>query len=331
MPVQAQESVGGVAIKGNLFGHSTADFQKGAGNTEFVIPAGSEGVVLETVFFPNTGNYGVRLRITKVPGKPRRGLAKKGDETWVYYSPKEPWLHFTKPKNAKGKKVDPEEENRPEVGDIVRAVKEGTGFKKKKNSSTEADGCSTCEFRSTSSAQDGNLKDLKKIQDKIKTSSQSAPAGSQWVNYPEVAKYSDSSEVKKTISYAMRNKRSHIGDPPRCYHYVKRWMYRGELVDPEGKIVNSPNAKNAVRDLKEQGYINMMEDPRYKGLIKNPDDAPKGAVLVYRNTRNAHHPGHVEIKTDWGDNGGYVAEVYRKNNQPLINRELIGVMIEESL
>ncbi len=334
-------------LTGDLYGRSSVDFRKNSKNVQFTIPEGSKGTILETRYLSGTGSYGVKIRITEVNGQRGKNTPKVGDETWVYFSQKDPWLTF---KDKGGADVDD-----PELALFARARRDGAGIKEEgvaplpslptkqdvlknqkpvvsedpnlaKNTDpkkTEGDVCLTCDSTPPSVTKK-NQEDIKTVGREISGDTEKTVPDETWSQFPEVAKYSTSPEVGKTIAYGMRNKK------PRsirlCYRYVKRALLGGDLVDD---YLPGSKARYGIADLKRRGFTNMMADPRYKDLIKKPEDAPKGAILVYRNTRDAKHAGHIEIKTDWGKNGGYVSDFYRSNNQSLHNRELIGVMIKE--
>ncbi|WP_291515530.1 hypothetical protein [Bdellovibrio sp. ArHS] len=343
---QRPEELQELILTGDLYGRSSVDFRKNARNIQYLVPEGSEGTVVETRKLNRTGSYGIKVRITKVAGKGGKNVPQVGDETWVYFSQKDPWLTF---KDRQGSEVQD-----PEVALTSRARKDGAGLpvegtqaaphlptkeevlreqKPEKSEDpnlakttdpkkTEGDFCATCATQQKTPAE-RNRADLSNVSQEAVQRSPAVP-DSKWSNYPTVAKYSSSKEVEASIKYGMRNKERR--SKKLCYRYVKRALLGGDLVND---YLPGSKARYAVGDLKRRGFTNMLEDPRFKNLIKSPADAPKGAVLVYRNTRDRNHAGHAEIKTDWGKNGGYVSDFYRSNNQPLYNRELIGVMIKE--
>lgn len=163
-----------------------------------------------------------------------------------------------------------------------------------------------------------------------------------WANDPVVMKYSESAQVKKLLSYAMRNKRGH--SKGQCYKYVKRALLG------TGMVTSYPGgwaAKLAVENLKKQNeslrrkgkptWVNMLDNPKYRAMIKSPADVPKGAIIVYRNGR-PKEAGDTAIKTGYGNDGGYVSDFYsprpitqqtkgRRYAQRGIGYEIIGVMI----
>ncbi|KYG64500.1 hypothetical protein AZI85_03540 [Bdellovibrio bacteriovorus] len=342
-PEELQELV----LTGDLYGRSSVDFRKKARNVQFLVPEGTEGTVVETRKLSRTGSYGIKVKVTKVGGKGGKNVPKVGDETWVYFSQKDPWLTF---KDRQGSEVQD-----PELALTSRAIQDGAGLpiegtqalphlptkeevlreqkpekpedpnlaKNTDPKKTEGDFCATCSSQQKTPAEK-NREDLNKV-GKAKVTTKPEVPDPKWSNYPTVSKYSTSKEVEASIKYGMRNKERR--SKKLCYRYVKRALLGGDLV---GDYLPGSKARYAVGDLKRRGFTNMLEDSRFKNLIKSPADAPKGAILVYRNTRDRNHAGHAEIKTDWGKNGGYVSDFYRSTKQPLYNRELIGVMIKES-
>ncbi|WP_374029854.1 hypothetical protein [Bdellovibrio bacteriovorus] len=338
-----------LVLTGDLYGRKTVDFRKKAKNIQSLIPEGSEGKVLETRKLSRTGSYGIRIRLTKVNGTRGKLTPKEGDETWVYFSQKDPWLTF---KDKEGSEVQD-----PEIALTSRAKRDGEGLpiegteqaphlptkeevlreqKPEKPEKTEQDPnlaknpdptkteggfCAECSAKQAPTVEEKNREDL----NKVKQAFAGIPKDNKWANDPLIARYSTSKEVEKAIKYGMRNKE--VRSKKLCYRYVKRALLGGDLVDD---YLPGSKARYGVGDLKRRGFKNLLEDPKYKRMIKSPVDAPKGAILIYRNTRDRNHAGHAEIKTDWGRSGGYVSDFYRKATSNLYNRELIGVMIKEN-
>lgn len=348
---QTPEDLQELVLTGDLNGRSSVDFRPNARNITSLIPEGSEGTVLETRRLSRTGSYGIKVRITKVTErKGIKNVAKVGDETWVYFSQKDPWLTL---KDRMGTEVED-----PELALISKAKKDTQGManepgvaapklptkeevlreqkpvkrasapsqdpnlaKESDKTKTAATFCVDCSAKKETTAAENNRSDIKDVKAEIE---KLAP-DEKWATFPNVLKYAASEGVENSIQYGIRNKEPRT--KKLCYRYVKRALLGSGMVED---YLPGSKARHAVGDLKRRGYINMMEDPRYKDLIKNPQDAPKGAVLVYKNTKNKYHAGHAEIKTDWGSKGGYVSDFYRTTKQPLYDRELIGVMIKET-
>ncbi|MFV8259411.1 hypothetical protein ACNQKP_16510 [Bdellovibrio bacteriovorus] len=348
-----------VVFSGDLNARSSVDFRGKAKNLVSVVPKDSEGTVLETRKLKRTGSYGVKVRITKVGGGKTK--TKEGDEVWVYFSQKDPWLAF--------KDKDGSEVQDPEVALTSRAIRDGEGLpvegtearptlptkesvkanqmpevdpnlaKNKDPRQTEGGFITTCKDCSTTKPSETAQRNLQNLDDVSKevsrSSSTSIPknaAAGKWSNDPMIMGYSEGKEVKDTIRYGMRNKRSR--STSYCYRYVKRALMGGDMID---RYPPGGHARDAVRDLKAQGMINLMDNPKYRDMIKSPADVPKGAVIVYHN--GTKESGDVQIKTDWGDNGGFVSDFYSNNSflsSPKARRyakqgkpyRMIGVMIK---
>lgn len=172
-----------------------------------------------------------------------------------------------------------------------------------------------------------------------------------WNDFPEIAAYSNSSAVSKAIKWAEKN--SFKSSRGMCYRYVKEALCGAKrpackndsLVDgylsgnpvfadrassvPKSKRVGT----NAVKTFEEQGFKNLMTDPKTKDLIKNPASAPKGAILIYTGGGNG---GHIEIKTGSGTKGSYVSDfsapdsILQSELSGNASRryELVGVMVK---
>ncbi len=351
---QVPEELQEIVMTGNVFGreddgHGAPSFSKNANNIKTVVTTGSKGKVLQTVRLKSSGSYGVKVRLTEV-GKGKTN-AKPGDEVWVYYSPKNPWIKFrdtkdmevqnpenaltakarqngegittppSAPAPADDKSVDPNEAM--PSGDI-RQTEAGTG-----NSCLLNNSCGTsANHKAMKGVADkiiddeiknrprevieSELKEQKQKKEKKKLEAlftkykkrKYIMEENDWNNFPGIAKYSNDSRTTKMIKVALRDKESE--STSNCYKYVKRaglasdWL---KYYPPGG------SAKDAVKDYKAQGFTNLM-DPPYRGIIKTPDDAPKGAVVVYA-TSDPNEHGDIQIKTDWGTSGGYVSDFVR--------------------
>lgn len=323
-----------VVFSGNLNARSSVDFRGKARNIVSVVPKDSEGTVLETRKLKRTGSYGLKVRITKVGDS--KSKTKEGDEVWVYFSQKDPWLSF--------KDKDGSEVQDPEVALTSRAIRDGEGIPVEgteahptlptkesvkanqmpevdpnlaKNSDprkTEAGFVTTCKDCSSAKPNENaqrNLQNLEEVSKEAKKSS-STPiptnaAAGKWANDPMIMRYSEGKEVKDSIRYGLRNKKSR--STGYCYRYVKRALMGGDMID---RYPPGGHARDAVRDLKAQGMINLMDNPKYRDMIKSPADVPKGAVIVYHN--GTKESGDIQIKTDWGSNGGFVSDFYSNNS-----------------
>lgn len=138
------------------------------------------------------------------------------------------------------------------------------------------------------------------------------------------------------ISRKRLGKRNPLSSTGNCFRHVKDALLKSKLVSqyPAGYWVNNPRG-SAKRSLEELGFVDLLSKPRYNDMIKNPSDAPKGAVLIYSGPWG-ENPGHIEIKTDWGKNGTYVSDFQAPKSvtqNPLGGRagsgfKLIGVMVK---
>ncbi|WP_413558136.1 hypothetical protein [Bdellovibrio sp. HCB209] len=342
VPNELQE----VVLTGNLFGRSSADFSKTARNISTTVTEGSKGTVVETRRMKTPGAYGVKIRLSEV-GKGKTN-AKPGDEVWVYYSKKNPWITFRDTKDL--------EVQNPEDALTAKARTSGEGIPAPTTPvddksvdpneamtsdrySTEAGTGGNCMLTNScgGAANHGALKDVatkiaddeakvkktvddlakkkpvEKVEPKPEVAKSSAPYDKykkrkytmtqhEWEDFPDVMKYSQSSKVTKTIKAGMNGREP--GSTGWCYRYVKRALVSGQKI----KYPPGGHAREAVRDLKAQGFKNLMDSP-YKGIIKSPDDAPKGSIIVYE-TADRKQSGDIQIKTDWGTNGGYVSDYY---------------------
>ncbi len=339
-------------------------FNKNASSISGIIPAGSEGDYVSASFIPATAErparYMVKVRVTKIPAG-QESKVRPGQDVWVYHSAQDNALGF---KDLRGQMIS-NVENTLFKGTAILPVTNINSKDKKTtvNSSratppapaspsappaaapsvvppkaretvdpnlarstdrrkTEADFCPTGRCVS------GKAEEIEEIQEITKQINKQYTGSAQaaWANDPVISGYSKNSRVLNMIKEAKN--RSYKRSTGKCYRYVKTAALRADIVD-----YRPPGAKaiDGIQDLKTQGWTNLMDSPKYKNLIKDPDDAPKGAILVYRNTRNSRHPGHIEIKTDNGDKGGYVSDFYRDTDTSLVNRELVGVMIKENL
>lgn len=342
-----------VVLEGNLYGRSSVNFLKNAKNVTSLVPEGTTGTVLETRKLSRTGSYAVKVRVTQVKKNMGSTTVKKDAEVWVYYSQEDPWLSF---KDKKGDSIqDPEEALSVKAkrdGSALPAALPAEGIaanptlptKKEiqrieaqleKNSSkinvvAEASFSKSCAKCSTDNNHDKNVKALSDIQYKIgKRKPAKLDPNNPWADDPFISAYSNSNSVAEAIRAA---KRAAGHSKKLCYRYVKRALLAGDLLDtyPQGSY-----PRNSVGEFKRQGMVNLLDNPKYSGKIKRAEDAPKGAVLIYRHGR---HPGHIEIKTANGKNATYVSDYQsprsimssvhgisqKKLGDPY---ELIGVMI----
>ncbi len=199
-----------------------------------------------------------------------------------------------------------------------------------------------CE-NATSSTNNDNINDLTNINQKIEEQdSQPADTSTPNVTSAEITyqnsdfdNYSNSKEVNNVVKY-LENKMYRKGRiKGKCYRVVKYALAYKESLIP--KWFSSRSAKFAVNDLKKYGFINLLDDPKYKEVMKDPKNAPRGTVLVYLTNQALHKNGHIEIKMDHGIQSRYG---YGETAQTPITEtggkrakyyKLIGVMIKPEI
>lgn len=329
-----------VVLSGNMNGRGSLDFRDNAGNIVSEVPKDSEGSILEVKQLKKTRSWGIKIKVTKVGDSKSRNKAKVGDEVWVYFAQKNPWLEL---KDKEGIEVQD-----PEAALVARAKRDGTGIPAEgtvaspslptkeeikaqetrvaqpgedpnlamESDRTKTQGTAICLDCATPKSKEAlnakknraQLDDIKsEIQRNLAETKANEAAGI-WANDPMVMAYSESEQAKRMAAYANKNKNSR--SIKYCYRYVKRALLAGDMVKtyPPGA-----HAKEAVRDLKAQGMINMLDNPKYREMIKSPEDAPKNAIIVYEND-DPRASGDTQIKTDWGTNGKYISDFASNNS-----------------
>lgn len=164
------------------------------------------------------------------------------------------------------------------------------------------------------------------------------------------AAYSEDKKTQDMIKYALTN----IRDPEeykkskngKCYKYTKNALVHAKLVSsrPEGV---SP--RYAGEQLISQGFKNILDDRALTMNITDPNQAPKGAILVYEPSpvsrlinvydkekgKNIVVPdyGHIEIKTENAGEAGFVSDYKSKNARTgksleSKDRKLIGIYVK---
>jgi len=122
--------------------------------------------------------------------------------------------------------------------------------------------------------------------------------------YP-LAKVDPRLDKRLVRAASIAQERSHAHSKSRCWHYVKEALFAS------GAVATRPKSA-----LAKQAGDELMHSFGFKKLpIKDPYQAPVGAVLVYGSRRAA---GHVEIRTKTG----FVSDF--RNKKPS-RRPLIGV------
>lgn len=336
------------------------EFSKNASSMNGMVPQGSEGEYLSSTLLAATPQrpavHAIKVRLTKI--SPQQGTrVRAGDEVWVYHT--DSALTF---KDLRGRPLENVENTlfkskvtQPVIGAVrplaatpappppppptkkptaavaavaapnsVRAapgVDPNLAMPDRSKRETEANFCPSGRCVSGNVVEEPAITEVEKINKALARHSSNP-----WSAFPGVSQYSENPKVVKMIRIA--NSRSNKRSVRMCYRYVKQAMMSVDALDqyPTGR-----KAIDGIKDLKAEGWSNMMDNPKYKGLIKGPDDAPKGTILVYRDTNNKSRPGHIEIKTDHGEKGGYVSDFFRGTDTNLRARELVGVMIKENL
>ena len=155
--------------------------------------------------------------------------------------------------------------------------------------------------------------------------------------------YSGSQQVSNTFEWAKSHKPWIAGN---CYRHVKEALANqskrgngpGQNLIP--KWFSSMKAKFGVEDLKQKGFINLLENDSYKDM--NSRTAPHGSVLIYKHINSQgledKKAGHAEIKFDQVINGKKVSQFFYGplRDYPVNNRNgsryiLIGVMIKSPM
>ena len=189
----------------------------------------------------------------------------------------------------------------------------------------------------------GNDYTTKNMDDSIQlafASYSNSSAVSHLVNFGDTHFYTVDQRGRRTLRYKIHGQ-------TYCYRAVKDALKYSHLVSPNFGD-GSSEAFDAREDLIRQGFRDLLRDPTYAKIMKNPEMAPKGAILVYEDSRGrvryVHSkrgrllkvmmPGHVEIKTANAGEQGYVS--INKQMEPAYGhfetgqRRLIGVMVRTS-
>ena len=135
----------------------------------------------------------------------------------------------------------------------------------------------------------------------IRSQSRAARLGTQ--------RFSQTSGVERMIAHARRF--AYPESNGQCLAKVRDALHVGGLTPdrimyPYGSRENW--AVNFGPQLAARGFRNLMSDPQSAGLIRSPEDAPVGAVLVYEGTNQRNHKGHTEIRTS----DGYVSDYFSR-------------------
>ena len=260
--------------------------------------------------------YAVKMKITELPSGAKT-TSKVGDEIWASYDFESPEVGF-------------EDRNGEDIQDPLVSTE---------GASPDSD-CANCLVQNSDPIKKEDTRSFVEIATEL-LKLESFDKENLWADAPEIARFSESDAVDTAITRAHSNK--HSRSRRLCYRYVKFAL--GDLKMTGGNpapamtdlIERYPPggyARNGIRDLKAQGWQNLLENSNYKDRIRSPADAPRGAVLVYKH-RNPNKAGHIEIKTDHGPNSGYISDFYddvpiTKNTSSRVSRNytLIGVMVK---
>lgn len=155
--------------------------------------------------------------------------------------------------------------------------------------------------------------------------------------------YSESEQVKKTFEWAKSKKPWIAG---QCYRYTKEALAtqtksgKGAGNNLIPKWFASSKAKFGVNDLKQKGFVNLLDHADYKNMTSQT--APHGAVLIYTHVNSKGledgKAGHAEIKFDDVVDGKNVQHYfygplhkYPVNNKEGSRYKLIGIMIKHPM
>jgi hypothetical protein len=354
LAVPAFADVKTVEVKKVITGRTSASFGKRDRNRGPTIPVGSKVELLQVTKM-KSGTRALKVRFDN-------------QELWIRYTgPKNYSLLDSNGTVVSSDLVDSELENfgsapqesapiaaasshNPASADLDTSnvdIGEDPNLARKSSNQTEAGFCANCKLGFSSSIPQKNYRSFKDVAYDVTDTKFPVTQLSNtiWDEYPKVIQYANDERTLKAIAKIKANK---LPKSKRsCYRYVKFaladaqnkpvpvsqkkfWPAEiGPLALIEDLLVQN-KAKNAIKELKSEGFINLLENAKYKSLISRPGDAPKGAVLIYR----GGSAGHAEIKTDWGDTGEYISDFSRKVKEGsphdgMPGRKLIGVMIRE--
>ena len=187
------------------------------------------------------------------------------------------------------------------------------------------------------------IQDFKNIVNKTEEQQSEEQPAAQGNLAEAIKAYSDSEQVTKTFEWAKSRRPWFAGN---CYRHVKEALANqnkrgngpGQNLIP--KWFPSAKAKYGVADLKQKGFINLLENESYKDM--NSKSAPHGAVLIYKHVNSKgledKKAGHAEIKFDDEVNGKKFSKFFYGplHDYPVNNRNrsryiLIGIMIKSPM
>lgn len=189
-----------------------------------------------------------------------------------------------------------------------------------------------------------SVKDIKDVTQTIEQQENDGSAESDLE--AKIKAYSESLQVAKTIEWAKTHKQSGDG---KCYRHTKEALAtqtragKGpghNLIQKWFGTRESDEAKEGVENLKQKGFINLMDYPEYTN--RSARKAPNGSVLIYKHINSQgiedKLPGHAELKYENASNGKMTPQFfygpihdYPVNNKDGSRYVLIGIMIKSPM
>jgi hypothetical protein len=293
------------------------------------LPPQTEGTILQSKTL-HSGSRGHKIKVTS--SKDKKWI---GQEVWVYEDKDEKTRRVKLNKNNESLLVS------------------------QKPLETQENNCSACHGGRVSILNPRFLDSIQATSRKIE-SNENIPKSLDRI----IKNYSESTAVSNLIKYAKsgtsykvengkRIKKADNEPARQCTRAVKDATVKAGLISKEERPSSVPAIK-ILDDYKKLGFINLL-DTEMKSHIENPDQAPKGSILVYSSEpikplnnkkRKAdpevnclvyHTCGHTEIKTTPPGQGGYVSDFQTNTaitNLPeawAVSRryQLVGVLIRD--
>lgn len=310
-------------LNADYFVRSSPDFLSKTNKVD-VFNKGTQVEVLEVQKLPS-GAEGLKVRMVK--GSSKNTFEK---EVWIYRSNKS---HFTSIESS------PKEPKAIAAWTEPNYPTQEESTKKTEAQATQIP-CKDCETVPKNLKE--NAKNISKIVDTITQQENQAPpattskkeaSAAEMSLVEKVKNYSASKSVQKVIQAAKKN--AYRRSIRKCYRFVKNALAHGLTPGWYSDVA----AKSAKESLKKYNFINLLDHEPYKSNLKKPDQAPKGAVLVYSSGKacgRIKDCGHIEIKLGEGVDGGYASDYYSQhaiNDTPAARKygsryKLIGVMVK---
>lgn len=303
-------------LNANYWARSTPDFISDKNKVD-IFEKGNQVEVLESKKLPS-GAEGLRVRLIKgVRGK------VNDKEVWIYRSN---YSHYIK--KSYENDSDVQAKSKTEAGIKSPPCKDcemaADMLLNNKNNLSEIAAATTEQLNQATETK----KSTETISEKINHATSDL--------MQKIKNYSQSKQVQKVVTAAKNN--AHRNSIGMCYRYVKNALSNG--LTPGW--FSDTAAKSGKETLKKFGFVNLLEHEPFKSQIKSPNQAPKGAVLVYssgkpcRKSRTIKDCGHIEIKLDSEGKPGFASDYYSAtaiNDTAKARRygskyKLIGVMIK---